>query len=214
MSFLQEIFSSFGSDPRTQERLKLSKKHKWKFKAKMKVNKKDENFKSFSLFNSKGKKRLKGILQFDSGLVDGVFRTYDLVSASGFSNKTTTVFEFRNEKLSVSKFAIVPKKKFKPLKKIFTSSDHFFATSPEFDELYDIQTENNSKIVQDLNEDFLDLIGDKPGWIVEGNGQIIIYYQRNQVFEKETFEKNLVQFVHISERLINGSSVAGGPYPR
>lgn len=204
--FFQDIFSVFFKDPIIEERRQLARKLSWKFWGKQRI-KPNEDQQDLDLFKGQKSKPVKGVLQYQLKGIPGVIRVYDLMQKTDFRKRPTTVFEYTQDRMNLTRFAIRPRKKFNAFKGLFTSSDHFFATTPEFDEYYEIASADQTRIKKDLNEDFLDIIGDVPGWIVEGKGHYLYLYQTGKQLNLEELEPQITSFNQLCFQLNFGKSV-------
>ncbi len=150
----------------------------------------------FELFGGQKDKRLTAVLSFESPGIKGKFRVYDYVNYSQVNmKKITTVFEYSNPKKRFSQFSITPKGSFSRFRELFIVPEMLFATTPEFNRRYEINAEDREMIKIDLNEYFLDYVGDEPNWTYEGYHHYIIGYQPGKVIPVSSIEQEIERFV-------------------
>ena len=205
-AFLDDLISSFNTNPRIVEQRQLAKRNRWLFAARRKLETEPEGLKQFRLFQGTRGKRLMAVMVMRSFKLKGVFRVYDYRYFSDFGTRTTTVFEYQNPRLKLSSFSISPKPALSSFKELFVVPELLFATTPDFNKSYQINAANAKATKKDLNEDFLDLIGDEAGWTFEGKGNYLIAYQLHKRVETADIEANLSRFGYICDRLMFGES--------
>jgi hypothetical protein len=203
----EDFISIFRKDSRLKELSKIANLQNWKFTSRTKPI--GTLFQEeLDLFKNKSAQRCIGVLAFNTKSISGSFRIYDLHIYNLHRTIKTTVFEYHNSDMQLSPFMILPKNKFSAFKELFVNRDFYFATSPEFDRNYVIKSFFSLQIKQELNEDFLDLIGDEAGWTLEGSGAYLIAYKKKLLLPIEELPSQIVRFVKICNGLINGVKVS------
>ncbi len=203
-AFFDDIISVFKNNPRIASQRTLAQQNNWSFLARRKWSNDAVMFRKFQLFKGPSGKRLLAVIKMNSSIVAGQFRIYDFVYYGNLGNKTTTVFEYHNPKLKLSPFSIRPKGTLTTLKELFDTTRLLFATTPEFNERYEISATDQEAIKEHLNEDFLDDVGDEAGWIYEGEQDVLIAYQYGKRIPTHDVLSNFKRFERLSERLVNG----------
>ncbi|MEL6866958.1 MAG: hypothetical protein AAFP19_21210 [Bacteroidota bacterium] len=206
-AFLDDLVSRFWTNPRILAYRQLAIQQQWRMKARRKFDKDPVVLMDFELFKGNRGKRMAPILIIPAPQLKGNFRIYDFHYFSDLGKKSTTVFEFHRQDFNLPYFRIFPKGMFSSVKELFVSTQLLFATTPEFNQQYEILAPNASAIKQSLNEDFLDLVGDEAGWTHEGKAEVLIAYQDQKTFEVAAIKDTLIQFEKRCERLINGKRV-------
>ena len=207
-AFLDDIIQSFQPDPRVAAFRKLSKEYGLNYSGRQRWSRQHPDLEAFSLFGGKQGKRISAMLSLESDEAQGRFRIYDYNYFGHIGKKTTTVIEYYRARLGLTPFKIYPRGKFSSIKSIFMSEERLFATTPDFDERYYIETKSPEEIKYQLNEGFLDLLGDEPGWTVEGAGDYVIFYQHQQTLPVSDLIDSYSWVEQMCERLINGKSSA------
>ncbi len=205
-AFLDDILSHLKTDPRTAAMRQIASHNRWRFMARRKMDRQPVELQAFELFKGKGNKRVLSAISLSTSLVEGRFRCYDYQYYGDFKNRLITIFEYSNPQLKLSPFSIRPKGRFAAVKEIFLTSELLFATSPDFNKRYEIMPQDKAAIKMDLNEEFLDEVGDEAGWTYEGNGHFLLAYQVGKQLAIPEIEPQIKRFTHTCERLINGLS--------
>ncbi|MEM1322700.1 MAG: hypothetical protein AAGG75_20715 [Bacteroidota bacterium] len=206
-AFIDDIISNFRPDLETTLRKRLAGQRGWGFGTRRRLSS-DPLYKVFELFKGKQGKRLLGVMAMKSKVVEGTFRIYDYLYFGNIKRSRTTVFEFTSKALALSRFSIKPKSTLSSVKELFITSPPLFATTPEFNERYEIHPQDREAIKIDLNEDFLDHVGDFPDWTYEGYENALIAYQPGKSLSVEGLKKEKERFETMCERLINGRSAS------
>ena len=188
------------------EQKKLARANQWGFAARERFDGDSIALLPFEIFKGKRGKRRIATLKISSPRLKGHFRIYDYLYFGDFGEKATTVLEYYDPKLSLSPFSIRPKGTFTSVKEMFITPEMLFATTPEFNERYQIVTNNRKGIKLDLNEEFLDEVGDVPGWVYEGNSNFLIAYQLRKRIPATVVPSEYLRFEQMCERLLNGMS--------
>ncbi len=207
-AFFEDLASQLFPDPRIKAQRNLARRNNWSFKHKSRMEEEAPELERFELFQGRRDKRIKAIMGMRSAKVLGRFRIYDFLYYGDLGKTQTTVFEFVFPSLDLFPFVIRPKSTMSAIKDFFVSEDSPFATTPEFQERYQITTENWSELKFDLNEDFLDCVGDVKGWTFEGDEEFLIAYQYGKTISTVDVNLQYQQFESTCERLINGRSSA------
>jgi len=205
-AFVSDIISAFKKDPRVIEQRKLAGLNQWGFAARERFDGDSIALLPFEIFKGKRDKRRIATLKISSPRLNGRFRIYDYLYFGDFGEKATTVLEYYDPKLRLTPFSIRPKSTLASVKEIFVSPEMLFATTPEFNERYQIVTDDREGIKLDLNEEFLDEVGDVPGWIYEGNSNFFIAYQLRKRIPATLISAEYQRFEEMCERLLNGMS--------
>lgn len=213
---IDDIIGLFFPSARISTLRTLAKHYGWRFKARINFAADPIARYPFQLFQGKKDKRLIGVIMPTNKMV-GQYRIYDYNYFGDFGRNAATVFEFRNgaapsrrkkanpknTDLDLPIFSIQPKGKFSSLKEIFFERiEPIIPTTPEFRMHYTIATNDPAELRQALSPDFLDDIGEAPGWNIEGRDETIIAYQIGQKMTAAEIEKNFAFFEKLCRNLV------------
>jgi hypothetical protein len=219
---IDDIISLFFPSARISAFRSLAKKYGWGFKSRISFKSDPISRYPFNLFQGKKDKRLIGVIVPNNKRV-GQYRIYDYNYFGDFGRRTSTVFEFvkgrsgperrpANEKdirqrikesLDLPAFSIQPKGGFRSIKKIFFKKiEPLIPTTPEFREHYTIATHEPMDLRLALPAEFLDEIGDHPGWTFEGREEVLIAYQLGEQMKPEQVEENFAFFEQLCRYLV------------
>ena len=204
--FIDDLISSFKTDPRISKQKLLARQNRWRFTSRKRFERDVIALHDFQLFQGKGDKRLKAIIQTTSEKVGGSFRIYDYVYYGELGTKITTVFEYSQHNLALPSLVIRPKGKFNYFKEFFVTPEMFFPTTPSFNKNYEIRTDDKIAIRKSLNVEFLDEIGDVGGWVFEGEANSLLSYQFEKQIPTSAIQKDFNRFAFLCERLVHGKN--------
>jgi len=205
-AIFDDILQKFFPSPRLDALRPPALANRWAFTRRTRLDLAPSALKHLPLFRGQGEKRLMGILQTQSEMVAGTFRMYDYLYFGSHGKKTTTVLEYHSTNLNLSPFQIRPKGTFDSVKAFFRITEPLFATATLFNQHYQLSTEDVESTKIDLNEFFLDQIGEEEGWMYEGNDDYLIAFKQGQKLEVSDLNWRLENFERICERLRNGIS--------
>ncbi|MEO1628107.1 MAG: hypothetical protein AAFV25_23360 [Bacteroidota bacterium] len=207
---IDDWLSRFISDPQVASRKQIARSMQARFKARKKFDNENAILRSCELFVGKKGKRLVSVIQPPSTVAPKVrFRIYDYLYYGDLGKKQTTVLEFFKGDIDLSPFIIRPRKFVDAVRDIFVQPpSRLFATTPEFDDHYQLEAIAPEEIKFDLNEDFLDDIGDVPDWTYEGKANFLIAYQPGKRLSDADVLREWPRFELICEKLIKGQSKA------
>lgn len=203
-AFIDDIGSIFFPAPRVAAMQSLAKQKNWRFSSRQRLDQTSEIVQHFSLLKGKRDKRLLSVITPVSSLVKGQFRIYDYVYFGDYGKKMTTVLEYHNTALDLPAFSIRPKGVLQTFKEVFVASDVLFEQKTAFNKYYQIRTDDREHLADELNEDFLDLLGRESGWSYEGHGDFLVAYQPNKQLATYHLAAHFSHFENCCERLING----------
>jgi hypothetical protein len=203
-AFIDDISSIFFPAPRVAAMQSLARQENWDFSARQRLDQTSEIVQHFSLLKGKRDKRLLSVIRPASKVVKGQFRIYDYVYFGDSGKKMTTVLEYHNSALDLPAFSIRPKGVFQTFKEVFIASDVLFESVVTFNKHYQIRSDDREQLADELNEDFLDMLGMESGWSYEGHGDFLIAYQPNKQLAAYHLAAYFSHFERCCERLING----------
>lgn len=226
---IDDIIGLFFPSARISAMRSLAKKYRWPFKARINLAADPIARYPFNLLQGKKDKRLIGVIM-PSNTGVGKYRIYDYNYFGDFGRNTSTVFEFTkgmsdprrrrsggsvssaNDKnksaqhkdtLDLPIFSIQPKGGFSSLKSIFFKKiEPLIPTTPEFRENYTIATNDPMDLRLALPAEFLDEVGDHPGWTIEGRDEVIIAYRLGEKMSPEQIEENFAFFEKLCRSLV------------
>ena len=205
-AIFDDILQKFFPSPRLEALRELALYNRWSFVRRTGLDLAPHTFKRLPLFRGQGDKRLVGVLEVQSEIVEGRFRMYDYLYFGSHGRKATTVLEYHSTNLNLSPFQIRPKGAFDSVKAFFRLTEALFGTATLFNQHYQLSAEDVEATKIDLNEAFLDQIGEEEGWMFEGNDDYLIMYRQGKKLEVSDLKWLLEHFERICERLRNGIS--------
>gem|GEM_PF-1810797 len=205
-SVLDIVDYFFNKDPRIASQRALAKEYRWKFLRRRKFEEDVISLNGFRLFDGKSKKRLKAMISFKHKQLKGGFRVFDFLHFD-FGKRGTTIFEYTNPDLVLHSFMIEPRGGI--LKNMFGKSVQpiILTTTPEFDESYQINTDQPELFKETINVDFLDHIGDHKGWTYEAMDHSIIMYRLGSIVESVDMEREIDRFIKLCDDLVHGKNL-------
>ena len=203
-AILDDFISAFRSDPRQVALRQVARSRGWRYSRRSRFERQPVELQRFELFKGKRGKRVLSMMQMGSKRIDGVFSVYDYIYYGDLKNSATTVYQFQYAGLQMTYFGVRPKGILTTLKELFIKPPRLFATTPEFDERYELTTEDGEALRLQLNEEFLDYVGDEDGWTFEGYDDFLIAYRYGLQIPVEDIEPELEYFERLCERLVNG----------
>ena len=136
--------------------------------------------KGFRLFQGKRGKRLKSVLykiQSNSSLKT---RIYDYAYFGDSKTRTTTVIEFFLPQWNFSEMLIRPKSNIQKMKSFFGKKTLLFPEITHFHKIYHIHGPNEENLKYELNEEFLELLGEHKKLWMEANRNFILFYIKHK----------------------------------
>ncbi len=203
-AFFDDILSLVKSDPRQIALRTLAYSRGWRFSRRSRLERQALELSKFELFKGKRGKRCLSMMQMGSRRIEGVFSVYDYVYYGDLKSSATTVYQFQHPTLEMALFSIRPKGFLSAVKELFVSPERLFATTPEFDKRYELSTADREALKEQLNEEFLDYVGDQEGWTFEGYGGVLVAYRYGVQIAVENIAEELEHFEKLCERLVNG----------
>jgi len=206
-AFIDDYKFLFSSDKRLKDRRRLAKSRGWKYISRRKFKADPIALFDFNLFEGSAEKRLKAITYIGLKKKGSSIRVYDYTYFGDLRQRVTTVFEYYDQTINLPKFNIRPKGSSNAIRNMFGEERMVIRTvTPEFLSNYHINTTDDFKLKESLTEEFLDQIGDHPGWTYEGVSNCIISYRRNVIVENESFIDQINRYIQIIEGLQNGKT--------
>lgn len=206
LEFLKDFQNLLRPDARLKQLAVIARENSLKLKSQRSLEKDPISQFGFNLFEGRSGKRLKGILFIPIKGIKGSVRVYDFHYFGDLGTNTTTVFEFYNESFDFSSFSITPKST-SFIKSFFEEADPVIQTAtPEFQESYDVKTNDVFKLKENLTEEFLDKYGDESGWSVEGKDSALIYYKHKELIQSNVLMQRVERFAHLMYDLENGKT--------
>lgn len=199
-AIIDDIASIFRSDPWTEWRREYAGNSGWAFEQRRRFGRDLADYTGFSLFQGKMRFRRLGVME--RTLQGGEIRIYDLVRYTDFKKREVTVFEFRHPNVEFPPFTIHPKGTWGKLKGIFIVDDLMMPTTPDFNAHYTINTNDPKDLREDLNIEFLDLVGDEAGWTYEGRGPLMIAYRPGTVLPPDRLPFQIDRFHEMCRLLL------------
>lgn len=136
--------------------------------------------KGFRLFQGKRGKRLKSVLYKKQPNSSLKTRIYDYAYFGDSKTRTSTVIEFFLPQWNFSEMLIRPKSNIQKMKSFFGKQTLLFPEITHFHKTYHIQTGNGENLKYELNEEFLDLLGQHKQLWMEANRNFILFYVKHQ----------------------------------
>jgi hypothetical protein len=206
--FIDDIIQSFKPDPRVIDQRQLARELQWGFAGRRNLDRERTALKQIKLLEGNGDKRLVAVLSPPSAGFPGRFRIYDYVYLKDFKKRITTVLEYTDSDLELTPFMIHPKGNLNFVRSWFKKPEISpFALTPQFEEHYELSCQQMDKLRKDLNEDFLDEIGDVPGWTYEGYGPVFVAYLEHTIIATPEVTDHFDHFLRICDRLLHGEAI-------
>ncbi len=204
--FFDDLKSSIWKDDRLLGMREIAIQHHFKFVERERFGTQAHSLKRFRLFDGKRGKRLKAVLYRSEVNSSLKTRIYDYIYFGDSKNRVSTVFEFYLPQWTFSDIMLRPKGSLLKLKGLFGKSTLIFPELIDFHRKYHIRARLSENLKYELNEEFLDLLGEQNRIWVEINGSFIIFYFKqkplkiSQIMEEYDFIQDLL------EALIHGHS--------
>lgn len=198
--FFDDLIDSFKKNGRVEEMRQIARANKFRFKDREKFAQQDYLLKSFSIFNGKKDKRLKGVMMKEELAFNADIRVYDYWYFGDFKKRKTTVFEIKCPEFDFPKFAIKTKGLLNKMSELVLNKDKVFSNATDFHATYEIVTEDPEGLETELNLQSLDFILDKKNMLVEGDGDyLLVYFLYKQISAREIMEEyeDVLDFIEV-----------------
>ena len=198
--FFDDLIDSFKKNGRVEEMRQIARANKFKFKDRERFANQDYLLKSFSIFNGKKDKRLKGVMMKEELAFNADIRIYDYWYFGDFKKRKTTVFEIKCAEFDFPKFDIRTKGLLNKMSDLVLSKDKAFPNATDFHTTYEIVTEDPEGLEAELNLQSLNFILDKKDMLVEGDGDyLLVYFLYKQIPAREIMEEyeDVLDFVDV-----------------
>jgi len=198
--FFDDLIDSFKKNGRVEEMRQIARANKFRFKDREKFAQQDYLLKSFTIFNGKKDKRLKGIMMKEELAFNADIRIYDYWYFGDFKKRKTTVFEIKCAEFDFPKFEIRTKGLFNKMSDLVLSKEKAFPNATDFHAAYEIVTEDSEALEIELNLQSLNFILDKKDMLVEGDGDyLLVYFLYKQIPAREIMEEyeDVLDFVEV-----------------
>lgn len=208
--FFDDLIDSFRKNGRVEEMRQIAHANKFEFKDRENFAKQDYLLKSFSIFNGKKDKRLKGIMMKEELAFNADIRVYDYWYFGDFKKRKTTVFEVRCAEFDFPKFEMKTKGLLDKMSELVLSKNKAFPRATDFHGSYEVITEDPSRLEAELNLQSLDFILNKKDMLVEGDGDyLLVYFLYKQIPAREIMEEyeDVLDFIDVIFRSDEGEFV-------
>ncbi|MFK8007753.1 MAG: hypothetical protein AB8H03_15350 [Saprospiraceae bacterium] len=198
--FFDDLVDRFKKNGRIEEMRQIAHANNFKFKNRDNFANQDYLLKSFSIFNGKKDKRLKGIMMKEELAFNADLRVYDYWYFGDFKKRKTTIFEIKCAEFDFPKFEIRTKGLLNKMSELVLSKDKVFPDATEFHTTYEIVTDTPEELETELNLQSLDFILDKKNMFVEGDGDyLLVYFLYSQIPAREIMEEyeDVLEFVDV-----------------
>ena len=139
----------------------------------------DLQIKGFKLFQTKGAKRLIGILGQETVDFPGRIRFYDFLYTKDLETFATSVIEISCDEIFSDYFMIQPKGTLTKFKDFFVSDPKMFPRLKEFHNSFQISTKSSDAMLI-LREAALELLLKHPNLTIEAEGNYFLFYRRKK----------------------------------
>jgi hypothetical protein len=188
--FFDDLIDSFKKNGRVEEMRQIARANEFRFKDREKFAQQDYLLKSFTIFNGKKDKRLKGVMLKEELAFNADLRVYDYWYFGDFKKRKTTVFEIKCAEFDFPKFEIRTKGLFNKMSELVLSKVRAFPNATDFHATYEIATEDPDNLEVELNLQSLNFILDKKDMLVEGDGDyLLVYFLYKQIPTREIMEE-------------------------
>jgi hypothetical protein len=198
---IDDIVSIFRSDPWIEARREIASANNWRFSQRKAFAGEVPEILGFRLFKGKGARRMTAVLEASTSK-GGHFRFYDYLRYNDLKKKKEiTVFEFVHPALNFPAFRIQPRRSLSRIRDMFVTSDLMMPTTPDFNARYAVDTADPGTFKDNVNIEFLDMVGDEPGWKYEGKGRALIAYWPGSSLPPDVFRDQVKRFVEMCRTL-------------
>lgn len=188
--FFDDLIDNFRKNGRIEEMRQIAYANKFIFKDREKFSSQDYLLKSFSIFNGKKDKRLKGIMIKEELAFNADLRVYDYWYFGDFKKRKTTIFEIKCAEFDFSKFELRTKGILNKMSELVLSKEKAFPNATEFHINYEIVTDEPLDLETELNSQSLDFIMGKKNMLVEGEGDyLLVYFLHKQIPARDIMEE-------------------------
>lgn len=177
---IDDFKNVFWTDERVLEYGQIASEYQFRFKKRVRFSTQPYQLKGFQLFQGKKGKRLNGILEKKEKELSLKTRIYDYIYYGSSKKRISTVFEFHSPSMNFSKIFIRPKGMMKRMKSFLGGGTNYFEGTKKFNKNYEILTNNPENLVYELNQDFLNLLGEQKKLSVEAEGNYLLFYFKNK----------------------------------
>lgn len=204
--FFDDLKSSIWKDDRLLGMREIADEHNFKFVERERFGTQAHSLKRFKLFSGKRGKRLKSVLYKSEVKSSLKTRIYDYVYFGDSKNRVSTVFEFYLPQWTFSEMMIRPKGSLQKLKGFFGKPKVIFPDLIDFHKKYQISARLSENLKYELNEEFLDLLGDQKRIWVEINGSFIIFYFKQKPLRVSDIMEQYEYIQDLLDALVHGHS--------
>ena len=150
---------------------------------------------SFKLFNQGRARKMKNLIQGDSGEVSIAIFDYQYTTGSGKNSHThlQSVVALQSHELVCPDFTMRPEGMFDKIGSALGFQDIDFESHPVFSKSFVLQSSNEAAIRQYFTPSLLEFFQTKPGISVEAQSGTLFFYRSGKRISPEQIKNNLAQ---------------------
>jgi len=162
-------------------------------------------FSDFKLFNVGRSRRMKNLIQGDSGEVKLAIFEYKYTTGSGKNSKTRhqSVVSLHSPNLVCPDFTIRPESFLDRIGSALGFQDIDFDDHPEFSNKFVLQGSNEQQLRQYFNRETLDFFTNRPSICVEAQSGTLFYYRVNKRINPNQIKDNLGEAYEIFGMMVD-----------
>ena len=159
----------------------------------------------FKLFNRGRGRKMKNLIQGDSGEVNIAIFDYQFTTGGG-KNSTThvqSIVALKSSQLSFPDFTMRPEGMLDKIGSALGFQDINFEEHPMFSQSFVLQGSDEEAIRKYFNQNVLDFFASKPGISVEAQGNSLFFYRARTQIKPDQIKDNLAQAYEVFGVLVD-----------
>jgi hypothetical protein len=206
--FFQKLVDNLFGNPRADALLQLAEEHNWSFSQILYREAEPVMNQGFRLLRYGKTIKLRNGLTIPGNYSPGKIRIVDCIRQTDKARIRTTILIYQSDQLDLFPFFIRPRNFFHAVGSVFVKPVPLLEGIWNFNKQYVVKTKDRKTTSLDLNEEMLEIIGEEPGWRIEGSRDFVIAYRYGKLLPPPAYEFQIDRFDRMCERLLNGLSSA------
>lgn len=159
----------------------------------------------FKLFNQGHGRKMRNLIQGDSGEVNIAIFDYQYTTGGGKNSQThvQSVVALQSSQLICPDFTMRPEGMFDRIGSALGFQDIDFESHPEFSASFVLQGSDEEAIQQYFNQSVLDFFADKPGISVEAQTGSMFFYRTRKRISPDQIKDNLAQAYEVFGMMVD-----------
>jgi hypothetical protein len=183
--FIEDVIDSFTGNERQSDLTQFAQRHQFEFQKRLSMSSLDYELKSLQLFKTKGKKKIRHVLQRKSKNLKADIRIFDLGQQSDWGKYKTTAILIESDLFKFPEFIIRPKKATEKLTGFFASKDPVAGRYPAFAKAFTVDGIEEEQLSFFVTEKLTELLLKEPNVTVEGLKKYLLLYEKNKLKDPE-----------------------------